>query len=79
MPLFIKVFNVLHNDPRAHLHDGAVAANHFVHHGVGFGEVEDQVQFADVAEVAVEGFDEAVEDLEGEQLVGVRVDAGYEI
>ena len=54
-------------------------ANHLIYHRVRFPEIENQVQFADVAEVAVEGFDQAVKDFEGEEFVGVGIEASDEI
>ena len=77
--LFIEIFDILHNRPHSHFHHVAMPANNFVHNGVRFGEIENEVEFAHIAEVAVEGFDEAVDYFEGEQFIGIGVDAGNEI
>lgn len=45
---------------------------------VGLLEVEDDVQFADVSVVLVHLLDIAVDDLEGDELVVVRITAGDE-
>lgn len=49
---------------------------YLIEDGVDFVEVEDEVEFADVAEEGVEDLDEEVDGLEEGQLVVVGVDAG---
>lgn len=46
---------------------------------VGFVEVKDDVQLADVAEVAVEHLDEQMDHLQRDELVVVSVDGGNEV
>ena len=56
-----------------------MTANHFVHNSVGFREIENEVEFAHVAEVTVEGFDKAVDYFEGKKFVRVRVNSCYKV
>lgn len=52
--------------------DDLAADDHLVDDGVDLVEVEDEVEFADIAEVLVEDLDEQLDELEvGELVVGV--------
>ena len=62
----------------ATLHDEP-AYNHLLQNEVCLVEVEDQVQLADIAKVAVKDLDEVMDDVEDDELVVFLLDAGNEV
>ena len=59
-------------------HDEA-AHDHFLHDEVRLVEIENEVELAHVAEVAVENLDEVVNDVEYDQFIVCLLDAAGEV
>ena len=60
------------------LHD-VPSHDHLFQNEVGLVEVEDEVQLAHIAKVAVEDLDEVVDDVEHNEFVVLLLDARYEV